>query len=109
MRPRGSPYRGSRRILRLIPHYTVYDGTIHRAAIHGLRIHVEGHEPDRPLRSLHALLRRRYRRWICGGAHHSARCHQDTITNTRKCQRRRVEERLRPLPGGQDNPSKGGL
>jgi hypothetical protein len=106
MRPRGFPHGGYQRILRLVPHDLMYDSTLYGLAVHGIRIDVEGHEPDWPIRSVHPLLRWRNRWWFCSGAHHSTGRYQDTITNTRKCQGRGAEERIRINTSGKDHSSK---
>jgi len=94
------------RVLRLVPHDTMYDRTFHRASVHGIRVHVEGHEPDRTLRPLHTLFRRRNCWWFCGRVYHTSGRHQDIAADPRKCSRRGATERVRSLAGRKDHQAK---
>lgn len=104
LRPGGFPQRGHWRILRIVSHNTVHDGSIHSASIHGIRIPFQSHEPDRTLRSIHALLRGRFGRRFCSWADHAFGCDQDVITNSRKRQRCRTQECFWFMGGSQDHP-----
>lgn len=106
MRSGGIPHRGPRRILRIVPHDTMHDGTLHSPSVHGIRIYVESHEPHRALRPLHTLFCRRNCWWFCCGAYDASGRHQDITADSRKCYRRRAEECVGPMAGSKNYPPK---
>lgn len=70
----------------------MHDGTIHGPAIHGVRIHLQGHEPYRPIRSLHPLLRGRRCGRICRRPYHTTGRYQDAFTNAGQRKGRGIEK-----------------
>ena len=106
MCPGSVPYRRHRRVLRLVPHNLMHDCPLHCASVYGLRVDVEGHEPNGTLRPVHTLLRRRNRRRNRRGVYHAIGCHQNITSNSRKCYRYGTEECLRLMASGEDYQAK---
>jgi hypothetical protein len=84
----------------------MHDSTFYRITVHGIRVHVESHEPDRTLRPIHTLFRRRNCWWFCGGSHYPTGRHQDIVANARKCCRCGAQKRVWIAAGGENHSSK---
>jgi hypothetical protein len=106
LRPRGLPQRGPFGLLRLLSDDIMHDGPLHGPSVYVIRVVIESHEPDRPLRSIHALLCRRIGWRSRCGHYHTIGCDQDTTANTGKRDRCRAKKRIWAYQRGEDNTPK---